>query len=63
MEEKKENPDATVNSIRKVVVVKHANYPLVNGLIKKGWVLLKVTDDYYILGNRNDEIIPKLLVR
>lgn len=63
MEEKKENPDATVNSIRKVVAVKHAKYPLVNDLIKRGWVLLKVTDDYYILGNHHDEIIPALLVQ
>jgi len=63
MEEKRENPDATVNSIRKVVTVKHVNCPLANQLIKSGWILLKVTDDYYVLGHQDEVSIPRLLVQ
>ena len=63
MNNQEKNPDATVNSVRKVVVVKIDNYPLVNELIKKGWFLLKVTDVYYVLGNPADVTIPELVVR
>lgn len=65
MEEKRENPDATVNSIRKVVTISldDCQYILVNKLIKRGWELLRVTDQSYVLGHRSDaETIPQLHV-
>ena len=65
MDEKMKNPDTEITGIRKVVTISldDCQYILVNKLIKRGWELLRVTDQSYVLGHRSDaETIPQLHV-
>lgn len=63
MDEKIKNPDAEIAGIRKVVSIEidTSGSLWVNGLLKQGWELLRITDQYYVMGHRSDAAtIPRL---
>lgn len=63
MDGKMKNPDAEIAGIRKVVSIEinTSGSLWVNGLIKQGWELLRITDQYYVMGHRSDAAtIPRL---